>query len=131
MGLRARPTPPPAARCRRCCSARPLRPSRYHRSVKRALASLAGLVGIAALGRWLARRRHPAEAVPEPHEGATDPAEELRRKLADARGAEPSAETAAADEPASPDETLEERRARVHAKARDAIDAMADDGGAA
>ena len=35
------------------------RRSRYHRLVKRALAWFAGLVGIAALGRWLAQRRHP------------------------------------------------------------------------
>ncbi len=93
--------------------------------MKRALTSIAGLVGIAALGRWLSQRRHPAPTVPEPVEApADDPAEELRRKLASARQPEPEAE------PAAPEETLEERRARVHAKAREAIDAMGDDGGA-
>ncbi len=98
--------------------------------MKRALTSIAGLVGIAALGRWLSQRRHPAPIVPEPVEApADDPAEELRRKLANARQPEP--ETATATEPAAPEETLEERRARVHAKAREAIDAMGDDGGAA
>ena len=98
--------------------------------MKRALASLAGLVGIAALGRWLAQRRHPAEIVPEPEPAevpADDPAEELRRKLASARQPEPETAT----EPTAPVETLDERRARVHAKAREAIDAMGDDGGAA
>lgn len=96
--------------------------------MKRALTSIAGLVGIAALGRWLSRRRHPAPTVREPVEApADDPAEELRRKLASAR--QPEQETAT--EPAAPEETLEERRARVHAKAREAIDAMSDNGGAA
>ena len=99
--------------------------------MKRALASLAGIIGLAALGRWLAQRRHPApgvaDAPPEPRtepiaaEPADDPAEELRRRLADARGAEPE------QEPAGEPESIEERRARVHAKAREAIDAMADD----
>ena len=99
--------------------------------MKRALASLAGLIGLAALGRWLAQRRGPAEpmadtvadavAAPIAAETADDPAEELRRKLADARDTEP--EHAQAAEP----ESLDERRARVHAKARETIDAMADD----
>ncbi len=96
--------------------------------MKRALASFASLVGIAALGRWLSRRRHPATTVSEPvGTPAADPAEELRRKLASARQPEPETAT----EPDAPEETLEERRARVHAKAREAIDAMGDDGGAA
>jgi hypothetical protein len=100
---------------------------RYHRGVKRAFASVAGLIGLAALGRWLARRRQPATTPAEPVEATTaadsqaaDPAEELRRKLADARVPEPDGATAA--EP--PAETLDERRARVHAKAREAIDSM-------
>jgi hypothetical protein len=100
--------------------------------VKRVIAWLAGLVGIAALGRWLARRGQRAQqptagtgAAPAAQaSGAADPAEELRRRLAEARGAEPVSEPAAA--PA--EESLEERRARVHAKAREAIDAMGDDG---
>jgi len=91
--------------------------------VKRALAWFAGLVGIAALGRWLSRRRRPAESIAEPPTAvADDPAEELRRKLADARRPQPEVE------PVPLEETLEERRARVHAKARDAIDAMGDGG---
>jgi len=98
--------------------------------VKRALASVAGMIGLAALGRWLAKRRDPVASPAEPVEAtssieapAADPAEELRRKLADARVAEPEAAPAA--EP--PEETLDERRARVHAKAREAIDSMGDD----
>ena len=94
--------------------------------MKRALASLAGIIGLAALGRWLSRRRQPAEpladATVEPiaAQPADDPAEELRRKLADAREAEP-------EQTAAEPESLDERRARVHAKAREAIDAMSDD----
>jgi hypothetical protein len=98
--------------------------------VTRVLAWFAGLVGIAALGRWLARRSHGAaphrqeEPVAAAPATDADPAEELRRKLAETREVAP--ETAPSP-PAEP-EALEERRARVHAKAREAIDAMADDG---
>jgi hypothetical protein len=108
--------------------------------MKRLFASVAGIIGLAALGRWLAERRHPVPTSADPVElveatpaesAAADPAEELRRKLADARETEPVA--AAATE--APEETLDERRARVHAKAREAIDSMGgnstDDGGAA
>jgi len=111
--------------------------------VKRVLASFAGLVGIAALGRWLARRTHrpaaatgtataPAETtVPATAPAEPDPAEELRRRLAEARGTDsesgPRPEPEA--QPAAAEETLEERRARVHAKARAAIDAMGDEMG--
>jgi hypothetical protein len=101
------------------------------------LAWFAGLVGIAALGRWLARRTHraetPEQAVPAPADPAADapagdPEAELRRKLAEAReaGSEPPAAPVGVTE-----ETLDDRRARVHAQARQAIDAMADDGPAA
>jgi hypothetical protein len=98
--------------------------------VKRSLAWLAGIVGIAALGRMLAKR----EAAPTPEqqpasvattaaetgiETVADPAEELRRKLAANRQPE-TAETEVV-------ETLEERRARIHAKAREAIDAMSEE----
>ena len=105
--------------------------------MKRALAWLAGIVGLAALGRMVSRRRHhPAENIPsteppaeptvaleqtDPVEQADDPAEELRRKLAAARQEEEPAQPAA-------EETLDERRARVHAKAREAIEAMNEDG---
>ena len=93
--------------------------------MKRALAWLAGIAGIAALGRMLARRQQSAESfVEHPVTTVDDPAEELRRKLADQRQPEPEVV------PEPTEETLEERRARVHAKAREAIDAM-DDGGSA
>ncbi len=94
--------------------------------MKRALAWLAGIAGIATLGKMLARRRHPAENTAEqPAAAVDDPAEELRRKLADQRPTEREVEPEPSTEP------LQERRARVHAKAREAIDAMDDDGAAA
>ena len=80
---------------------------------------MAGLVGIAALARLLAARRARQEtwAPPSP---APDPAEELRRKLAETRE-QPAAPPAEAAAPAG---TIDERRARVHAKAQEALDAM-------
>jgi hypothetical protein len=81
---------------------------------------MAGLVGIAALARLLARRERAARretaALPAP-----DPAEELRRKLSESRDV-PEVTTAAPAE--APTGTLEERRARVHAKAQEAMGAM-------
>lgn len=102
--------------------------------MKRTLAWFAGLVGIAALGRMLSRRRNVADnvvvvddtpVVPD----ADDPAEELRRKLAEQRDTAPAA--VQDTEPEAAVESLDERRARVHAKAREAMDAMHDDGSVA
>lgn len=89
-------------------------------AVKRTLAWIAGLAGIAALARLLTRSRAPLP----PHDPDTsgDPAEELRRRLSAQREATPTPpepDTAEAEEL-----TLEERRARVHAKAHEAIDSM-------
>ena len=91
---------------------------------------------MAALGRLVARRKHPSVYAPEsvPARAAVDEAEALRQKLADQRlSAETVSEPDADPDVTSRtiDETLEERRARVHAKAREAIDAMGDDGPAA
>lgn len=91
---------------------------------------VAGLVGIAALAKLLGRRRH-AGPPPDPFDGA-DPAEELRRKLAEVRTTAPAG---AADEPPAPEPaaetaesasqpTIEERRAEIHARAQEAIEAM-------
>ena len=84
----------------------------------------AGLVGIAALARVLARRqvRRAAESrLPAP---AADPAEELRRKLSATRSSEPAATSEEAPADAAERQTIDERRARVHAKAQEAIEAM-------
>lgn len=80
----------------------------------------AGIVSVAALARLLGRRQR-AEAPAGP---APDPADELRRKLEAART--PGSDDGAPGPTAAPDvvETLEERRARVHAKAQEALDEM-------
>jgi hypothetical protein len=77
-----------------------------------------GLLSALAVWRLWSRRRRDAP-VPEP---AADPADELRRKLAATRDDAP----AAAEEPMAK-ESLEERRARVHAKAQETLDAMHED----
>lgn len=95
--------------------------------VRRLIGWTAGVVGIAALARMLARRRRapkPVAAVPP----VDDHAEALRRKLDETRAAEATVPTSTAG-PADADEelpreSLEDRRARVHAKAQEAIDAM-------
>ena len=94
--------------------------------MRRLFGWVAGLVGIAAAARYLARRSRAATPSPAPAITQADPAEELRRKLDEAR-TEPSApappdDTATAEE--APRETLDERRARVHAKAEAAIAEM-------
>jgi hypothetical protein len=73
-------------------------------------------LGIAALVRWLRRRsetRRPAPA--EPFE---DPADELRRKLAESRAIheEPA--------PSEPSSSVEQRRSEVHAQGRAALSEM-------
>ena len=93
--------------------------------VRRLFGWMAGLVGLAALARVLVRRERSTAAA-TPAQPAPDPAEELRRKLSDSR-TEPVAieEPMVATEPgAEPRESLEERRARVHAKAEAAITEM-------
>lgn len=103
--------------------------------MKRVLAWFAGLVGIAALGRYLAGRSKgrpaPEAPVPQPSvdagaEPTGDPAVELRRKLAETRtSTEPDADAGSSVD--ETDDALDDRRARVHAQAREAIDAMAED----
>jgi hypothetical protein len=89
--------------------------------VRRLIGWTAGVVGIAALARMLARRHRAS--MPPAAPPVDDHAEALRRK--ESRAAETTS-TATSAEPAdeSPRESLEDRRARVHAKAQEAIDAM-------
>jgi hypothetical protein len=98
----------------------------YDGSVRRLFGWTAGLVGIAALARLLVARRDrtAAPALPSAPPPAEDPAEELRRKLAESRDADarPASPTATPE----PVGSLDERRARVHAKAQEAIEAMDD-----
>ena len=64
---------------------------------------------------WLFGRRKKKEP-------ATDPAEELKRKLEESRAAEPEPEPAPPVE--QPDRPLDERRDEVHRRARESIDRM-------
>lgn len=95
---------------------------RYDPVVRRLFRWLVGVLGALAVWRvWTRRRdRHPEPERPEP-----DPAEELRRRLAETRVQEDD-EGTRPDEAPPATETLDERRARVHAKAQEAIDAMHD-----
>jgi predicted Zn-dependent protease len=87
--------------------------------VKRLLALVAGGLGLRA---FLRRRSRPGLSTSQL---SPDPAEDLRAKLAQTKSQEPEpAPVPEADpepEPARP-ETVEDRRADVHAKARRAID---------
>jgi hypothetical protein len=86
--------------------------------VRKLFGWMAGLAGIAALARLLAARHARLEAPARAPSLPPDPAVDLRRKLAEARE-QPAAAAAEAST-----ETLDERRARVHAKAHEAVDAM-------
>jgi hypothetical protein len=95
--------------------------------VRRLIGWTAGVVGIAALARALARKRvHEAPTASAPP--VDDHADALRRKLDETRATEPAPPAAEEpqpeSEPEAPRESLEERRARVHAKAQEAIDSM-------
>ena len=86
--------------------------------MRRFLAWTSAAIGAAWLLRRLRRRHTP----PAP---AEDPAEELRRKLAETRPEETPGEAEAQPEPpAAAEAPLDERRRAVHERARAAIDDM-------
>ena len=85
--------------------------------MRRRLTWLLVTLGIAALIRRLRRSTEPEL---ETHE-TDDPADELRRKLAESRSDEEDAPP-----PESPEDTVEERRADVHQEGRAALDEMRD-----
>jgi hypothetical protein len=87
--------------------------------MRRRLTWLLVTLGIAALVRKLRRRGKRAEPAP-PAETADDPADELRRKLAESRTEDEP------EEAAPPEQTVEERRADVHDQGRSAVDEMRD-----
>ena len=87
-------------------------------------------VALIALGirwflRWRKRRREQAELESAPTTAPlapaeSDPADELRQKLAESRAEEPGP-----DDPApAPEEAVEDRRAAVHEQGRAALDEM-------
>jgi len=75
-------------------------------------------LGIAALVRWLKSRKAAVE-IGAPSEQPVDPAEALRRKLAEQRDAAEPGEAAT-----EPETSVAERRAEVHEQARAALDEM-------
>lgn len=102
--------------------------------MQRLLAGLVGALGLAALWRFLTRRPPaPAEQAPTPPAPPEalepDPAEELRRKLAEARETEDdrdefdAAEGTPVDQVEEP-RSLEERRRAVHRQAQEALGRM-------
>jgi hypothetical protein len=79
------------------------------------------LAGIAAYRLWRRRQKPAATSAPAAEE-TDDRAEELRAKLAESRASdEPSPA-----EPGEAEESVEERRRRVHEEGRAAIDQMND-----
>jgi hypothetical protein len=87
------------------------------RLIKLALVAL----GIRAFLRWRKRRREAA-APPTAVEPAADPADELRRKLAETR--EDDAASYEADVTEPPPADVADRRAEVHEQGRATLDAM-------
>jgi hypothetical protein len=75
-------------------------------------------LGIRAFLRWRKRRQEAQESLPAAAEPDADPADELRRKLAESREEEP----AMAAEPPAAD--VADRRAEVHEQGRSALDEM-------
>ena len=97
--------------------------------MRKLLGWMAGLAGIAALAKLVHARPRTVPPLATAEPALDDPAEELRRKLAEARAASPdrAGEAGSAAAPDVPERSLEERRADVHARAQDAIDAMRND----
>jgi hypothetical protein len=87
--------------------------------VRRLLKWIIVTVGIAAAVRWFRRRGNEADIAAPVEPVPDDPADELRRKLAESR------DTEEPDEPAeTPEATVDERRADVHEQGRAALDEM-------
>ena len=87
--------------------------------VRKLLKWIVVTIGIAALVRWFRRRGTEAEVTAPPEPAVDDPAEELRRKLAEARETDESEEA-----PETPETAVEDRRADVHEQGRAALDEM-------
>ncbi len=95
--------------------------------MKRVVMAVVGALGLGAL--W-GRRRHRGELAELPAATGSDPAEELRAKLAESK-AVPAGEEAAPDEPVTPGGNgtpmdPEVRRRAVHERARASIDDLTD-----
>jgi len=86
--------------------------------VRRLLKWIIVTIGIAALAHWFKRRGAETETTAPSVPTADDPAEELRRKLAESRDDESD------EPPETPEATVEERRADVHEQGWAALDEM-------
>ena len=95
-----------------------LQRGRYDRAMRRLLTWIVVTLGIAAIVRRLRRRGQPE--IPAARD-EDDPADELRRKLAESRSEE---EAPAAEPPVSPETSVEERRANVHDEGRTTLGEM-------
>jgi hypothetical protein len=91
---------------------------RYDRRVRKLIKIALVALGIRALLRW--RKRRKAEAALEAGPPPSDPAAELRQKLAESRAEDEAVETEL-----SPKASVEDRRADVHAQGRATVDEMA------
>jgi hypothetical protein len=94
--------------------------------MRRLLTWIVVTLGIAAIARRL-RKRGQVDETTEPGTAQDDPADELRQKLAESRSDQaPVADNpgAEAPEPASPDASVEDRRADVHEQGRATLDEM-------
>jgi len=95
--------------------------------MRRLLTWLVVSLGIAAIIRKLRRREQRDDFTSAPNV-EDDPADELRRKLADSRSEESAVPEppVSPEPPASAEATVEERRADVHEQGRSTLDDMRD-----
>ena len=93
-------------------------PGRYHRPVRKLIKLAIVALGIHAFRRWRKSRKEAQASAPAPGPAA-DPADELRRKLAESRDDMVPEEV---DEP--PAASVADRRADVHEHGRAALDEM-------
>jgi hypothetical protein len=77
------------------------------------------VLGIRAFMRWRKGRKQAVVAPPPPATAAADPADELRRKLAESRDEDVEA--------ATPESSVADGRADVHEAGRAALDEMTSD----
>jgi uncharacterized iron-regulated membrane protein len=89
---------------------------RYHRAVRKLIQLAIVALGIRALMRW--RKKRKEQAAPAAAAPASDPADELRRKLAESREDDTPLEADA------PPVAVADRRADVHAQGRATLDEM-------
>jgi hypothetical protein len=100
-------------------------PGRYHRRVRRLIKIALIALGIRWFLRWRKRRREQAELASAPATAPvgtaeSDPADELRQKLAESRADKPEQ----GDAESVAEEAVEDRRAAVHEQGRAALDEM-------